>query len=133
MLVTSLYTTTANLLIKPNCISLSSQIPGKFFLHQKGLFPRHWFQIDMIIKTGTQIRSIFLNDICRQFVTFLVYVSGLMLFESFGWSLACHSHVQTFQHSVKLRIGRPESPVFSKNPLGKFNNIHLVYESRHRI
>jgi hypothetical protein len=40
-------------LIKPNRISLSSQIQGKFFLHQKGLLPRHWFQIDMIIETGT--------------------------------------------------------------------------------
>jgi len=39
-------------LIKPNRISFSSQINGKFFLHQKRLLPGHWFQIEMIIKTG---------------------------------------------------------------------------------
>jgi hypothetical protein len=55
----------ADPLIKPNRISLFSQVPGKFFFHQKCLFPGHWLQIEMIIKTGTQIRSIFLNDISR--------------------------------------------------------------------
>ena len=50
-------------------------------------------------------------------MTLFIYVPGLMLFESFGWGLACHSNIQTFQHSVKLRIGGPEFPVFGKHPL----------------
>ena len=48
-------------------------------------------------------------------MTFLVYIPGLMLFESFSRGLACHSNIQTFQHSVKLRIGRSEFPVLGKH------------------
>lgn len=52
-----------NVLIKPNRISFSSQIQRQFFFHDKSLFFGHWFQIDVIVKAGAQIGSIFLNDV----------------------------------------------------------------------
>ena len=42
---------------------MSSKFKGKFFLHYKSFFPGHWFQIEMIVKAGTQISAIFLHDI----------------------------------------------------------------------
>ena len=50
-------------------------------------------------------------------MSFLVDVAGLVLRESFGWRLTCHSDVQTFQHALKLWIGLSESPVFGENTL----------------
>jgi hypothetical protein len=50
--------------VKPNSVPLSSQIPGKFFFHQQGLFPCHGLQVNMFVQARTQIHSIFINDVC---------------------------------------------------------------------
>ena len=50
-------------------------------------------------------------------MTFLVYKPRFMLFKPFGRGLTGHTDIKTFQHSIELWIGNPESGVFGKHPL----------------
>lgn len=112
--------------IKPNRIPLSSQAPGKLFLHDQCFYFRHWFQVDMLIETRPQVCSVFLNNPGRKLVAFFVHVSGSMLHESFGWSLTGHSNIKTLQHTIELRISGAEPCVLCENFLRKLNYVNAI-------
>jgi hypothetical protein len=46
--------------------------------------------------------------------------------ESFLRSFAGHSHIKALEHTIELRIGCAESPVFGKNFLLKFDHINRI-------
>ena len=106
-----------SVLIKPNCIPLAPQIPGKLFLHYQGLLFAHWFSIEVFIQAWAQVAAIFLNDVSGKLVPFFIYISRLMLLQPLLRGLTGHTYIQAFKHSIKLRIGGPELAVFGEHPL----------------
>ena len=50
-----------------------------------------------------------------------------MLFKSFFRALTGHTHVETFQDTIKLGVGLPEFSVLGKNHLSQFDDIKLVH------
>lgn len=50
-------------------------------------------------------------------MTLLIYVSRLMLLQSFSRRFACHAHIKALQYSVELRVSIPELPILGEYPL----------------
>ena len=69
----------------------------------------------MIVQAGPQIQAIFLHDVGRQFVAFLISVSRLMLCESFRRRLAGHAHIQALKHAMELWVGLTEFGAFGES------------------
>jgi len=68
-------------------------------------------------KTTSKIRSKFLDNVRGQFMTFLISVSSLMLFESLFWRLTGHTYIKAFKYTIKLWVGGSKFSVFAKYPL----------------
>jgi hypothetical protein len=113
-------------LIKPYRITLPSEVQRQFCFHLQRFFPGHFFKINLIVQRRSQIRSILPRIIRGKLVSFLIPVSRLVLFKSFGGSFTCHSDIQTFKNSVVLRIGCAEFPVVGKNIFPEFNYVNAV-------
>lgn len=54
-------------------------------------------------------------------------IARFVLFETFLWCFAGHSHIQAFQDAVKLRIGGTEFRVFRENAPGQLDHIYLIH------
>lgn len=103
--------------IEPHGIALPSQLQRQLFFHLQRFSPSlHGF--DVIVKAGAQVASILLHDVGRKFVSFLVAVAGSMLHKAFLRSFAGHTHVEAFQHAMKLGVGFPKFRTFSKYLFG---------------
>ncbi len=47
----------------------------------------------MIVKARPKIAAVFLHNVGREFMTFLISITGAVLFETLLWRLAGHAYI----------------------------------------
>src|SRR5690606_37029407 len=112
--------------IGPHRVALVPQLHGQALFHIQRFGTRK--RSDVLVETGAEVATVLPHDVAAELVALRAAGTCAVLHEPFLRSLAGHPHVQAFQHTVVLRIGRSEAPMLLEDLARQLNDIDRVHD-----